>query len=107
MVSSAAPAADNLPDLADPFEIVSVVAALAPKGLNGANWFRYEISQGINRIVGYRAGNKDGVTDDVRLMVLRLNERRGPRRGRVHVVLDGGARKRAAEAAQASGDEIE
>ena len=72
--------------------MVSVAAANAPGGTKGGDWFRYEISQGPNRIVGFRAGNEDGVTEDVRLMVVRLNERRRHRRGRVHVVLDGARR---------------
>lgn len=44
------------PKLPDPFEIVSIHAVAAPPGTAGENWRRYEISQGDNRIVGYRAG---------------------------------------------------
>ncbi len=72
--------------------MVSVAAANAPGGTIGGSWFRYEISQGPNRIVGFRTGNEVGVTEHVRLMVVRLNERRRHRRGRVHVVLDGAKR---------------
>jgi len=92
IVTQALPPIDTTPELAHPFEIVSVAAATAPSGTSGGTWFRYEICQGPNRIVGFRAGNKDGVTEHVRLMVLRLNERRRHRRGRVHVVLDGARR---------------
>lgn len=87
IVTQALPPTDTATELADPFEIVSVAAATAPSGTSGGNWVRYEIRQGPNRIVGFRAGNKDRVTEHVRLMVLRLNERRRHRRGRVHVVL--------------------
>jgi len=83
---------ESVAGLADPFQMVSVAATMAPSGANGSNWFRYEITQGPNRIVGFRAGNQDGVTEHVRLMVLHLNERRWHRRGRVHVVLDGALR---------------
>lgn len=91
-MTQAPPPIENVAELADPFEFVSVASAKAPGGTNGGNWFRYEISQGPNRIVGFRAGNEDGVTEHVRLMVLRLNERRWHRRGRVHVVLGGAKR---------------
>lgn len=91
-MTHALPPIETIADLADPFEFVSVAAAMAPSGTNGGNWFRYEISQGPNRIVGFRAGNVDGVTEHVRLMVVHLNERRRHRRGRVHVVLDSAKR---------------
>jgi hypothetical protein len=56
-------------------------------GAAGAAWHRYEISQGDNTIVGYRAGGIDKVRIDVEGIVVRLNERRLHRRGRVHVIL--------------------
>lgn len=79
---------DTAQELSDPFRIVSINSAAAPSGEAGTGWYRYEIKQGPNRIVGYRAGGIDLVTDAVELMVTRLNERRYHRRGRVHVVLD-------------------
>jgi hypothetical protein len=79
-------AADELV-LRDPFEITSVCSVAPPQGLPEAEWHRYEISQGHNKIVGYRAGSADTVREAVELIVLRLNMRRRNRRGRVHVVL--------------------
>lgn len=73
--------------LPDPYEVVSVRSVPAPAGTTGANWYRYEISQGENRIVGYRAGTIDDVTSAIEVIVQRLNERRRHRRGRVQVVL--------------------
>jgi hypothetical protein len=80
-------------DLPDPFEIVSIQAVAAPPGTAGENWHRYEISQGRNRIVGYRAGAMGPVREAVELIVVGLNMRRTIRRGRVHVVLDSRARR--------------
>jgi hypothetical protein len=83
------PPADEL-KLPDPYEIVSICAVAAPDGTSGANWHRYEISQGDNRIVGYRMGATNIVREAVELIVVRLNTRRTHRRGRVHVVLHSG-----------------
>ena len=93
MVASADIVAAELPALPDPFEIVSIQAVAAPPGTAGANWHRYEISQGDNRIVGYRAGAGSMVREAVRLIVAGLNRRRTHRRGRVHVVLDAKERR--------------
>lgn len=85
-----------LPDesvLPDPFEIVSILAVTAPPGMAGADWHRYEISQGHNRIVGYRTGAPGMVREAVERIVVGLNLRRTHRRGRVHVVLDSKARR--------------
>jgi hypothetical protein len=75
------------PALPDPYEIVSIRSVPAPSGTAGANWYRYEISQGHNTITGYRDGGIDSVRLAVEAIVIRLNERRRQRRGRVHVVL--------------------
>ena len=82
------------PKLPDPFKIVSIHAVAAPPGTAGANWHRYEISQGDNRIVGYRAGAGATVREAVELIVVGLNLRRTRRRGRVHVVLGTKERQR-------------
>lgn len=73
--------------LPDPYEVVSVRSVPAPAGTTGASWHRYEISQGENRIVGYRPGAIDDVMAAIEAIVQRLNERRRHRRGRVQVVL--------------------
>lgn len=94
MVSNAdLPKSDEL-KLPDPFKIVSIRAVAAPPGAAGADWFRYEVSQGDNRIVGYRAGAADTVREAVELIVVGLNLRRTRRRGRVHVVLNSKANQR-------------
>jgi hypothetical protein len=75
------------PALSNPYELVSVRAAAAPNGAAGTLWHRYEISQGVNRIVGYRQGGLDSVTVAVEAIVTQLNERRLHQRGRVHIAL--------------------
>jgi len=92
MVSHADLTSEEIPDLPDPFEIVSIRAVAPPPGTAGADWYRYEISQGANRIVGFRAGAAGIVREAVELIVVRLNMRRTHRRGRVHVVLDSKSR---------------
>lgn len=78
---------DAASELPDPYEIVSIRLVAAPRGALGADWHRYEISQGLNRIVGYRPGTEDSVREAVELTVLRLNQRREHSRGRVNIVL--------------------
>lgn len=73
--------------LPDPYEIVSIRSVAAPSGMTGGDWHRYEISQGHNTIVGYRAGAADVVQEAVESIVQHLNMRRMISRGRVHVVL--------------------
>lgn len=89
--SHAEPAGE--PDLPNPYEIVSIRAVAAPGGMPGDDWHRYEISQGDNRIVGYREGAEDTVREAVELIVVALNHRRTARRGRVHVVLHSKAKQ--------------
>lgn len=78
---------DATPALPDPYEIVSIRAVPAPSGATGTSWHRYEISQGHNKIIGFRDGGMAKVTLAVETIVLRLNERRKHARGRVHVIL--------------------
>ena len=79
-------------DLPDPFEIVSIDSIAAPSGASGSDWYRYEICQGINSIVGYRAGSSTSVRKAVEQIVQDLNRRRHSKRGRVHVVLQSKAK---------------
>ena len=88
MVGNADEVTADAPDLPDPFEIVSIRVVSAPPGTVGADWHRYEISQGDNRIVGYRAGATGMVREAVQLIVAGLNMRRMHRRVRVQIVLD-------------------
>ena len=87
MVSVERDSQDGVLSLPNPYEIVSIRSVNAPKGSAGADWHRYEICQGGNQIVGYRAGGIESVTQAVEQIVFRLNERRKMKRGRVHVVL--------------------
>ena len=69
------------------YEIESVSPAEPPQGMEGNNWHCYIIVQGTNKIRGFRQGNRKAVTAAVEEIVLQLNERRGGKRGRVHVQL--------------------
>jgi len=68
-----------------PFELSSITRAEAPEGAGSASWYRYEIAQGRNEIVGLREGTLKAVTEAVADIVLRLNERRMGKAGRVHL----------------------
>lgn len=68
-----------------PFEVSSITRAEAPEGAGSASWYRYEIAQGHNEIVGHREGSLKAVTEAVAEIVLRLNERRMGKAGRVHL----------------------
>jgi hypothetical protein len=68
-----------------PFEVSSITRADAPEGAASANWYRYEIFQGANAIVGHREGSLQAVTQAVAEIVIRLNERRLGKAGRVHL----------------------
>lgn len=67
------------------YEIVSVEPADPPDDMEGTGWHCYIIGQGANKIQGYRQGDLASVTQSVEEIVLRLNERRIGKRGRVHL----------------------
>lgn len=69
--------------LDDPYVVVSVRRSDTPPGAEGAEWHRYEIVQGKNKIKGYRQGTREDVTEAVSEIAARLNERRAGKRGRV------------------------
>lgn len=73
--------------MADPYRLLSVRASAAPAGAAGSSWYRYEISQGLNRIVGYRQGAVESVTAAIEALVVQLNARRIGQRGRVQLAL--------------------
>jgi hypothetical protein len=87
MSDGAQAVANDEATLPDPYEIVSINSVAAPSGMHEGNWHRYEICQGHNRIVGYRAGDALVVRETVESIVIALNLRRRTRRGRVQVVL--------------------
>lgn len=68
-----------------PFKVSSITRADAPAGAVSASWYRYEIAQGANAIVGHREGSLEAVTGAVDDIVARLNERRLGKTGRVHL----------------------
>ena len=69
------------------YEIESVSPTDPPQGMEGTDWHCYIIVQGTNKIRGYRQGKPRAVKAAVEEIVLQLNERRGGKRGRVHVQL--------------------
>lgn len=73
----------------DPFQLVAVESCAPPHdGASGA-WCQYTISQGDNVINCVRRGSQAAVTSAATEIVAVLNERRGGRRGRVHLVISG------------------
>lgn len=94
MVSIGDVSASGEKKLPDPFKIVSIRAVSAPAGAAGADWYRYEICQGDNTIVGFRKGTAGIVREAVELIVVRLNMRRMLKSGRVHIILQGKSRQR-------------
>jgi len=55
--------------------------------MTGTGWHCYVIEQGRNRIRGYQPGSLATVTESVREIVARLNERRNGKRGRAQLAL--------------------
>lgn len=70
----------------EPYEVRSIEPSDAPEGMDGSDWFRYEIGQGHNTIKGFRNGNKTSVKEAVEAIVVQLNERRFGKRGRVQFI---------------------
>ena len=79
------------------YRIVSVEPADAPGDLAGENWYQYVIDQGKNRICGYRQGSRQGVTQSIEELVLRLNERRLGTKGRVNLYMSSQGKPAAAK----------
>lgn len=82
-----------MPETGEPYRLNSIAKAEAPVDGGSSNWYRYEITQGDNTIVGHRHGGLKAVTSAVEDIVDRLNERRGGKTGRVQLTP---SRKRAA-----------
>jgi len=69
------------------YEIISVRRAEPPSGMEGSNWYQYEISfEGSNTLQGYQQGSLRAVTEAVEKFVAQLNERHLGKRGRVNLV---------------------
>lgn len=69
----------------EPYELKAVKKTDAPTGSQGDNWIRYEITQGTNVITGYRQGSVKAIKQVAEDIVVGLNERRSPNRGRVQL----------------------
>lgn len=70
----------------DEFVLVSLQRS-GPAGETDQDWMHYRIAQGKNMIDGYRRGSDAAVRAHVEGIVLALNERRIPHRGRTSIVL--------------------
>lgn len=79
-----------------PYELRTVQKSSAPSGSQGENWIRYEITQGTNVITGYRQGSVTAIKREAEEIVVGLNARRSPHRGRVQLTQLRKAPKRAA-----------
>ena len=75
------------------YEIVSVEPTDPPTDMGGTGWHCYIIGQGANTIRGYKRGSIHSVTRAVEEIVLRLNERRYGRSGRVHLTMSSNAKR--------------
>jgi hypothetical protein len=71
--------------ISDAYRIDSLAKTKAPEGAGGKDWYRYVIIQGDNTIVGHRQGSQRAVKQAVDELVVRLNERRSGKPGRVHL----------------------
>lgn len=73
-----------------PFRIVEFARAEPPDGQGDSEWYRYVISQGRGAMSGIRQGTRESVTAAVEEIVVRMNERRLGRFGRVHLRMGDG-----------------
>lgn len=69
----------------EPYELKAVNRTDPPPGSEGKDWVRYEIAQGTNLITGYRQGTVTSIKRVAEEIVVGLNERRSPNRGRVQL----------------------
>lgn len=74
----------------EPFRIVEFARAEPPAGQGETEWYRYVISQGRDPMAGLRQGTRESVTAAVEEIVLRMNERRMGKFGRVHLKMGNG-----------------
>lgn len=75
------------------YEIVSVEQSDPPPDADGTGWHCYIIGLGDSTIRGYQQGSTKAVTESVKEIVLRLNERRYGKRGRVHLDMSAKGKK--------------
>ena len=72
---------------------MSVEPTEPPVGMEGTDWYCYIIEQGPNRIRGFTQGKATAVKRNVKEIVLRLNERRRGKSGRVHLTMSAQEKK--------------
>jgi hypothetical protein len=82
-----------IPLIEENYAIVSVEPTDPPGDTAGTGWHCYIIKQGSNRIRGYQQGDIKAVTRAVEEIVMRLNERRYGRGGRVHLTMSAQGKK--------------
>jgi hypothetical protein len=75
------------------YAIVSIEPTDPPDDMPGEGWHCYIIEQGSNTIRGYQRGNIKAVTRAVEEIVVRLNERRYGKSGRVHLTMPAQGKK--------------
>lgn len=81
----------------EPFRIVEFARADPPAGQDKTEWYRYVISQGRDPMAGIRQGTRESVTAAVEEIVLRMNERRMGKFGRVHLKMGNGPKSERAK----------
>jgi hypothetical protein len=64
--------------------LTSISKAEPPAGVETANWHRYVITQGPNKIAGFLQGAPSDIEKAALEIVERLNERRRGKTGRSH-----------------------
>lgn len=67
------------------YEVVSVEPTDPPGDTVGTGWHCYVIGHGVNRIRGYKRGSVKAVREAAEAIVVRLNERRRGKSGRVNL----------------------
>ncbi len=77
------------------YQVVSIEPSDPPADMAGTDWHCYTIEQGENQIRGYQQGKLKAVTRAVEEIVVRLNERRYGKSGRVHLNMSSPAKKAA------------
>jgi len=57
------------------FQVVTIEKSTPPPGIETGDWYRYVIGQGKSKIVGFKCGTLNAVTDHANTMVDDLNTR--------------------------------
>ena len=79
------------------YQVVSIEPSDPPGEMEGSDWHCYTIEQGENQIRGYQQGTMKAVRRAVDEIVVRLNERRYGKSGRVQLTMSSSPKKAAAK----------